>query len=353
MLSRLAPAPRLAAAAAAARSLRPAIRPPPLAFISSSSRRYGKPPATNPSPKQARASTPPSSGAAATHPAQKPADQSSQKPPTAADASTSQSGGLDDGAVSAKDKNVADAPQEPVQTPFHKLPDLTQGIPSTLEQELERQSGRSPSSLQALEQEDISSGGRGGGGSGASYVSTSDRNRRWWARFMLLSSAVGCTVGIIYMGREWDDEAEAKRHPDIPNGWSARLWWQRVRARMGESVSYYQDPAFEHLLPDPDPSFERPYTLCLSLDDLLIHSEWSREHGWRIAKRPGVDYFIRYLSQYYELVLFTTVPFAMGEPLVRKLDPFRFIMWPLYREATKYEDGELVKVKPATLGAHC
>ena len=57
-----------------------------------------------------------------------------------------------------------------------------------------------------------------------------------------------------------------------------------------------------------------------------------------------MDYFIRYLSQYYELVLFTTVPFAMGEPLVRKLDPFRFIMWPLYREATKYEDGEIVKV---------
>ncbi|CRK40037.1 hypothetical protein BN1723_015650, partial [Verticillium longisporum] len=71
--------------------------------------------------------------------------------------------------------------------------------------------------------------------------------------------------------------------------------------------------------------------------------EWSREHGWRVAKRPGVDYFLRYLSQYYELVLFTSVPFAIGEPLVRKLDPFRFIMWPLYREATKYNDGEIVK----------
>jgi import inner membrane translocase subunit TIM50 len=59
-----------------------------------------------------------------------------------------------------------------------------------------------------------------------------------------------------------------------------------------------------------------------------------------------MDYFIRYLSQYYELVLFTTAPFGMAEPLVRKLDPFRFIMWPLYREATKYEDGEIVKVSP-------
>ena len=58
-----------------------------------------------------------------------------------------------------------------------------------------------------------------------------------------------------------------------------------------------------------------------------------------------MDYFIRYLSQYYELVLFTSVPFATGEPLVRKLDPFRFIMWPLYREATKFEEGEIVKVR--------
>jgi import inner membrane translocase subunit TIM50 len=91
--------------------------------------------------------------------------------------------------------------------------------------------------------------------------------------------------------------------------------------------------------------FERPYTLCISLEDMLVHSEWSREQGWRVAKRPGVDYFLRYLSQYYELVLFTTVPFGIGEPLVRKLDPFRFIVWPLYREATKYKDGEVVKVR--------
>ena len=31
-----------------------------------------------------------------------------------------------------------------------------------------------------------------------------------------------------------------------------------------------------------------------------------RQHGWRTAKRPGVDYFIAYLSQFYEIVIFTT-----------------------------------------------
>ena len=89
---------------------------------------------------------------------------------------------------------------------------------------------------------------------------------------------------------------------------------------------------------------EKPYTLCISLEDMLVHSEWSREHGWRVAKRPGVDYFLRYLSQYYELVLFTSVPSAVALPVIQKLDPFQMIMFPLFREATKYKDGEFVKV---------
>jgi import inner membrane translocase subunit TIM50 len=80
------------------------------------------------------------------------------------------------------------------------------------------------------------------------------------------------------------------------------------------------------------------------MEDLLIHSEWSREHGWRMAKRPGVDYFLRYLSQYYELVIFTSQPWAVAEPVIRKLDPFHIVTWPLFREATLYEKGEYIKV---------
>ena len=112
---------------------------------------------------------------------------------------------------------------------------------------------------------------------------------------------------------------------------------------MSGSVEYYTEPTSRKLLPDVPETQRPPYTLVLSLEDLLIHSEWTREHGWRTAKRPGVDYFLRYLSQYYELVVFTTVPYAMGDPVLRKLDPFRVIMWPLFREATKYEDGKYVK----------
>ncbi|KAI1205668.1 NIF-domain-containing protein [Annulohypoxylon truncatum] len=224
------------------------------------------------------------------------------------------------------------------------LPDLTQGIPSTLEYET---SGATDKAALASVEEEApgaqSGGGRGRGELPASaYISSTEKKRMRFANFMYAGSLVLAVLGVAYLGREWDEE-EAQTHTDIPNGWSLGLWYKRTMARFGDVTSYYSEPAFEKLLPDPDPMFARPYTLCISLEDMLVHSEWTREHGWRVAKRPGVDYFLRYLSQYYELVLFTSVPFAIGEPLVRKLDPFRFIVWPLFREATKYKDGEIVK----------
>lgn len=238
-----------------------------------------------------------------------------------------------------KEDAVPEAPEEP-QKPFN-LPDLTQGIPSTLE--FERGGATHKSTLEQMEDAEAEGSGRGKGELPASaYISSTEKRRNRWANRMYLSALVLGLGSVAWLGRDWDED-EATIHPDIPNGWVPNLWWTRARTRLNDSLSYYNEPAFDKLLPDPDPMFERPYTLCISLEDMLIHSEWTREHGWRIAKRPGADYFLHYLSQYYEIVLFTTVPFAMGEPLVRKLDPYRFIVWPLFREATKFVDGEIVK----------
>ncbi|AEO59492.1 hypothetical protein MYCTH_2307846 [Thermothelomyces thermophilus ATCC 42464] len=237
------------------------------------------------------------------------------------------------------------ATEEPIPD-LSKLPDLTQGIPSTLEYETSGATDKAALAAVEQQEEPPKTGGRGGRGKGelpaSAYVSSTERRRQKMATWAFIFAGVSAVVGVAYLGRDWDEEELAK-NPEIPNGWGIGLWWKRAMARMGRTVTYYQEPAFEKLLPDPDPSFARPYTLCISLEDMLVHSEWSREHGWRVAKRPGVDYFLHYLSQYYEIVLFTTVPFATGEPLVRKLDPYRFIMWPLFREATKYQDGEIVK----------
>jgi import inner membrane translocase subunit TIM50 len=242
--------------------------------------------------------------------------------------------------------------QEPIPD-LSKLPDLTQGIPSTLEYET---AGASRSSLSAVEEPEASTSGGSGRAKGelpaSAYISSADRRRAQMFKWMLLAMGLSVVGGTAYLGRDWDEDELAK-NPDAPNGWGFGLWWNRAMARLGETKSYYQDPAFDKLLPDPDPSFARPYTLCISLEDMLVHSEWSRDHGWRVAKRPGVDYFLHYLSQYYEIVLFTSVPLAIAEPVLRKLDPFHFIMWPLGREATKYKDGEIVKVgQPAPRVPH-
>ncbi|KAK4220348.1 mitochondrial import inner membrane translocase [Rhypophila decipiens] len=289
-----------------------------------------RPAAPNPTPTPSSTSTSTSSPG----PTSKPVEPKTPTPP-AAEQETAE-------------KLAAEEKEEEFVPDLSKLPDLTQGIPSTLEYET---AGSNKSSMPPLEEEEASStspGGAGGGGRSkgelpaSAYVSSTERNRQWWTRALLAAMGASVVGGTAYLGRNWEED-EKSQHPEVPNGWGFGLWWNRVRARLGETVTYYQEPAFEKLLPDPDPSFERPYTLCISLEDMLIHSEWTREHGWRVAKRPGVDYFLHYLSQYYEIVLFTSVPFSIAEPVVRKLDPYRFIMWPLYREATKYKDGEVIK----------
>ena len=236
------------------------------------------------------------------------------------------------------------------QEPTRPLPDLTQGIPSTLEYETMggTTAGRPEgASLNLTEDPTQGSGGRGRGELPASaYISSSERKRLKVANYMYATFAAASLFGYIYLGRNWESEDEERQHPDAPSGWALGLMWNRAKARMRDQLNYYNEPAFKKLLPDQstDPMMYRPYTLVLSLEDLLVHSEWSREHGWRMAKRPGVDYFLRYLNQYYELVIFTSVPWAMAEPVIKKLDPYRIVNWPLFREATLYKNGEYIKV---------
>lgn len=170
-----------------------------------------------------------------------------------------------------------------------------------------------------------------------------ERRRNRFANYMYALLFGSTIFGTVYAGRNWESAEEEAKHPNAPSGWGFGLFYNRARARLADTLDYYNEPAFAKLLPDPDPSWERPLTLVLSLEDLLVHSEWTREHGWRMAKRPGVDYFLRYLSQYYELVIFTSLPSMAGDPIIRKLDPYRVVMWPLFREATRYKNGEYIK----------
>ena len=241
--------------------------------------------------------------------------------------------------------------QQPVQSsdPSKPLPDLTQGIPSTIDAELDSSSRRAdPTSLNITE-DPASSGGKSGQLPKTAYISSLQRKRARVARIiygLVFLQLAGVTV---WYGRNWESEEQERSHPNAPSGWGLGLFYNRFRARLRDTLDYYNEPAFPKLLPDVDPTWERPYTLILSLEDLLVHSEWSRDHGWRMAKRPGVDYFLRYLSQYYELVIWTSNQSMIAQPIIQKLDPYRVVMWPLFREATRYQKGEYIKVRDACL----
>jgi len=69
----------------------------------------------------------------------------------------------------------------------------------------------------------------------------------------------------------------------------------------------FVDPSSEKLLPDLlPPPYQRPYTLIIELNDVLLHSEYDRSVGWKYQKRPGVDALLMQLFDFYELVIFTS-----------------------------------------------
>lgn len=174
-----------------------------------------------------------------------------------------------------------------------------------------------------------------------------DIQREKYANYFYLATLSGTLAGTGYMCRDWDseDERESKDGKDISNGFAPKDVYGRLSRRLSSLFSFFSEPAFENLLPPPPPeAYRRPLTLVLTLDDLLIHSSWDAKHGWRTAKRPGLDYFLGYLSQYYEVVIFASEYQMYCDKTVNKLDPLRaYIQYALYREACRYKDGKLIK----------
>eukprot|EP00126_Sphaerothecum_destruens_P000758 Sdes_comp10982_c0_seq1m2618 len=110
--------------------------------------------------------------------------------------------------------------------------------------------------------------------------------------------------------------------------------------------NYFADPNKEKLLPDQlprDSPYYYEYTLCLEFDKVLAYSEWDVKHGWRTVIRPGAAYFLFYLAQFYEIVLFTSKGNTVTEQILNTLDPEGAIRYRLYRGSTRYMDGIHVK----------
>ncbi|KAJ1509351.1 mitochondrial inner membrane protein required for protein import [Coelomomyces lativittatus] len=173
--------------------------------------------------------------------------------------------------------------------------------------------------------------------------------------------------GLMYLGRPYplpasglDQDNDKDKDPqDIESThlsstsgwWWFGSWWstlgegcRRVGDRVHGWYTYYQAPAYDRLLPDPLPyGYQKPYTLVINMNEMLIASSWDPQFGWRIKKRPGVDAFLGYLARYYEIVIFTTSPAMVAQPILDQLDTYQSIMYRLYRDATQYHRGHYVK----------
>lgn len=178
-----------------------------------------------------------------------------------------------------------------------------------------------------------------------SYVSSTDRKRERLARLVFASFLAALFSGAIYLGRDLSEFEQTIYDTNaVPNGWTASAFYSRIKARVQNVLDFYNEPPFEKLLPDPHPDYSRPYTLVIALEDLCVHSAWDREHGWRIAKRPGLDYFLAYLFNYYEIVVFTNQHDQIAGPIIQKMDQYPgYIMYPLFRSHTRYKDGKYIK----------
>ncbi|KAF8554968.1 HAD-like protein [Imleria badia] len=185
--------------------------------------------------------------------------------------------------------------------------------------------------------------GRTGAKSSKDSLSSIERRKRYLARVSLAILAVALGVQVLYLGRDWEADELASKKIKIEDAPSGR--WARTKARFTDMFDYFNKPAWTELLPPPLPSpHQKPFTLLVSMDDLLVTSTWDRQKGWRTAKRPGVDYFLAYLSQFYEIVIFTSQQNYTAIPIIEKLDPYNFfITYKLFREATRSVDGKIVK----------
>jgi mitochondrial import inner membrane translocase subunit TIM50 len=106
------------------------------------------------------------------------------------------------------------------------------------------------------------------------------------------------------------------------------------------------DPIVEKLLPDVDAQDPRAAikpVLVINVDDLLVHLDFKPERGWKCQKRPGVDEFLKQMSQHYEVVFFCDGSAGRMAGITMKLDPTGNRIHKLFKEHTTSRDGHHVK----------
>ncbi|KAI0222917.1 hypothetical protein L0F63_006231 [Massospora cicadina] len=114
----------------------------------------------------------------------------------------------------------------------------------------------------------------------------------------------------------------------------------------------------KHLLPAVSKAHAGRKCLVLDLDETLVHSSFkliehpdfvvpveidNQIHNVYVAKRPGVDEFLRNVGELYEVVVFTASLSKYADPVLDMLDTRQVIAHRLFRESCYNHNGNYVK----------
>lgn len=168
-----------------------------------------------------------------------------------------------------------------------------------------------------------------------------------WAMRITGGMLVGASLLTLYeLGQPQLDEHGKSISDEFEKDFVVWAYLQRAYREMNTYRTMIAEPSAEKLLPDPlkEPYYQPPYTLVLEMKDVLVHPEWTYANGWRFKKRPGVEYFLQQVGPpLFELVIYTSEQGFTAFPILDSLDPKGYIMYRLFRDATKYVNGHHVK----------
>jgi Dullard-like phosphatase family protein len=84
---------------------------------------------------------------------------------------------------------------------------------------------------------------------------------------------------------------------------------------------------------------DREYTLVLDLDETLIHFEEKPDGNSQFLIRPFAQYFLKQVSQYYEVVIFTAALQDYADYILDRMDTAKCIRHRLYRQHTNFDQN--------------
>ena len=88
---------------------------------------------------------------------------------------------------------------------------------------------------------------------------------------------------------------------------------------------------------------KKKFCLVLDIDETISHS-LKLSFGYYFLVRPGAIYFLKEVSKYYEIIIFTSSPKNYADNILNKIDiSGNLISHRLYRNHVVFENGKSVK----------